>query len=137
MSWFQRLFSNDPPEPRKEPRESLSWLVAYFFTGGSPVPQAVRDVSAIGLYIFTEERWYVGTVVRLTLTDRRRPSSDRSITLNAKVVRYENDGVGLDFVLQDRKDVSHDTDPEIDGMHENVTKAQLQQFLKRIRSGSI
>ena len=136
-NWFQRMFSKDPSQPRSAPRESLSWLVAYFFTGGSPVPQEVRDVSETGLYIFTNERWYVGTVVRLTLTDRRRPSPDRSIALNARVVRFENDGVGLEFVLADGKDTGRSTDPEIIGQTVNVSKVQLQQFLDRLKSGLI
>jgi len=36
----------------------------------------------------------------MTLTDRREPTVERSITVNACVVRWGNDGVGLQFVLQ-------------------------------------
>jgi len=41
----------------------------------------------MGSALVATERWYLGTVVRLTLTDRLDPTVDRSITLNATVVR--------------------------------------------------
>lgn len=137
-NWLQRLFSFGPPQPRNAPRESLSWLVAYFFTGGIPVAHGIRDVSLSGLYVFTAERWYPDTVVRMTLTDRRRPTVERCITINAKVVRCGDDGVGLQFILHDKKKDKHDLRRGV--LHDPdspvVTKVQLKQFLQLLRSGS-
>jgi len=68
----------------------------------------------------------------MTLTDQRQPTAERSITVNAGVVRWGNDGVGLQFVLQDGK--SRGKAP--DGMMPGPTKAQVEQFIARLRSGS-
>jgi PilZ domain len=130
-SWLQRLLSPDPPDPRKAPRELLSGLSAFFFTGGAPVEHGVRDISPTGMYVLTQERWYPGTVVRMTLTDRMEATAQRSITLNVSVVRWGNDGVGLKFVLQNGRDRSQGT---ADAMSANADKAQVDQFLQRLRS---
>lgn len=132
-SWLSRLLWGDPSEPRKALRESCSWIVAYFFTGGPPVAHEVRDVSVTGLYVLTEERWYLGTVVRMTLTDRRDPNVDRSLTLNGRVVRWGNDGVGLEFVLQDKKSIDPCIFDTPEGGLVQISKRQIEQFLARIQ----
>lgn len=102
-NWFARLLQDEPVDPRNTSRESLPGLIAYFFTGGTPVAHPVRDISPTGMFIVTGERWYPGTVVRVTLTDRHNPTAERSITVNARAVRWANDGVGLEFILEERK----------------------------------
>jgi len=128
--WLQRLLSPDPPQPRKAQRECLSGLVVHFFTGGAPVAHGVRDISLTGMYVLTAERWYLGTMVRMTLTDQMEPTTERSITLNATVVRWGNDGVGLKFVLQNGKDRHR---PQADGMIYAADKMQIERFLQRLR----
>jgi hypothetical protein len=125
-SWLQRLLSPDPPNPRKATRESVPGLAAYFFTGGAPVAHAVRDISPTGMYIFTNERWYPGTIVRMTITDRLESTAERSITLNTTVVRWGNDGVGLQFVLANPKDRRQ-------GQSGGADRAQIDQFLQRLK----
>jgi hypothetical protein len=39
-------------------------------------------------------------VVRVTLTDREHPTADRTLTVNAKAIRWGKDGVGLELVLE-------------------------------------
>ncbi len=134
-SWLQRLLSPDPPEPRQAARESLQGLSAYFFTGGDSVAHGVRDISPTGFYVFTEERWYPGTIMRMTLTDRRQPTVERSITVNATAVRWGNDGVGLQFVLKNGKD-SRSGGHSANGPMGGATKAQIDQFIERLRSGT-
>jgi hypothetical protein len=131
--WLTRLLLGDPVDPRRAPRETLPGLIAYFFTGGTPVGQPVREISATGLYIITSERWYLGTVIRLTLTDRHRPTMERSITVNAKAVRWGNDGVGLEFVLAGkdrRKSEIIDRDERTNG----VDATQVEEFLRNFKS---
>jgi hypothetical protein len=130
-SWLQRLLNPDPPEPRKTARESLPGLAAYFWTGGAPEEHCIRDISSTGLYVVTEERWYPGTVVRMTLTDSTEPIAERSITVHATAVRWGNDGVGLHFILQNGKDMRRGLPPLVEG----VAKKQLDQFLQRVRNG--
>jgi hypothetical protein len=98
-SWLTNLLLGDPADPRTALREELPGLIAYFFTGGTPVAQEVRDISVTGIYIITNEGWYPGTVVRVTLTDRDHPTPERTITVNAKAMRQGSDGVGLEFIL--------------------------------------
>ena len=125
-SWWQRLLSPDPPQPRKAAREALPGLTAYFWTGGVPVAHDIQDVSPTGLYVVTEERWYPGTVIRMTLTDSSESTSERSITVSAQAVRWGNDGVGLRFVLRDD---GRGMTAAIDGME----KKQLDQFFQQLR----
>ena len=128
-SWWQRLLSPDPPQPRKTQRESFSGLSAYFWTGGVPVQHAIQDISPTGLYVVTEERWYPGTVVRMTLTDSKEPTAERSITVNATSMRWGNDGVGLRFVFQDGRELGRG----LDHVGGGITKKQLDQFLQPFR----
>ena len=74
-NWLERWWS---PDPRKAPRELAPGLAAYYWNGAAPKAHAVRDISPTGLYVVTEERWYPGTLVLMTLqrtddgeTDRR------------------------------------------------------------------
>ncbi len=128
-NWLQRWWSPDPLPPRKAMRESLPGLAAHFWTGGAPVQHSIRDVSPSGLYVITEERWYPGTVVRMTLTDSCEPTAERSITVHTTVVRWGNDGVGLQFVLQNPKDRGRGQNSLAEGVDQRV----LDQFLERIR----
>ena len=108
-NWIQRLLLGDAPDPRNAPRVAIPGLAVYFFTGSTPMAHEVRDISTSGLYIFTSERWYMGTVVRLTLCDRHDPRTERSLTMNARVARWGSDGVGLEFILEgdDRFETRH------------------------------
>jgi hypothetical protein len=123
------LFS-EPADPRRTSRLPVSGLVAHFFTGGAPQAHEVRDVSATGLFVVTKERWYPGTVIRMTLTkpDMGLSPAERSITIQARSVRWGNDGVGLQFVVgppsKAKRGPEFSLDP-IDGK-------QLDQFLKRL-----
>ncbi|MGD0940883.1 MAG: PilZ domain-containing protein [Terracidiphilus sp.] len=131
-SWLQKLISPDPVEPRKNVRESVPGLTAYFFTGGNSVPQTVRDISSTGLFVVTEERWYPGTLVQMTLkkTDEGTPRTEHSISLTVKSLRWGNDGVGVAFILRDPRN------PTYDSIHaQGATRAEMDQFLARIGVG--
>ena len=134
-NWLQRWLSPDPPDPRRATREPLSWLAAYFFTGGNPVAQGIRDISVTGLYVITTERWYLGTVIRLTLIDRQQPTPDRSFTVNAKVVRSGEDGVGFQFVF----DIENRINPDkaaAGGLLACENRMQIEEFLQRVKGSS-
>jgi hypothetical protein len=69
-SWLERLWSPDPrkaPDQRKSTRGPAPGLAAYYWTGAAPKAHIIRDISASGLYIVTEERWYPGTLILVTL----------------------------------------------------------------------
>lgn len=137
-SWLERWLFPDPPDQdqnqRQAPRELAPGLVAHFWTGGVPQAHTIRDVSATGLYVVTEERWYPDTLVRMTLTKANggeRPA-ERSISVHARAVRRGNDGVGLEFVLQESPKLRRGQTFKADG----ADSKQLKEFLKRHRGGN-
>jgi len=124
------LFSSDPADPRRTNRKPVPGLVAHFFTGGAPHPHEVRDVSATGLYVVTTERWYPGTLIRMTITkpDLGLSPSERSVTIHARAVRWGNDGVGLEFVVSPPSKGKRTQDSALDP----IDAEQLDRFLKRL-----
>jgi hypothetical protein len=133
--WWQKLLSDEPADPRKATRETLPGLVAYFFTGGRPVPHAVRNISRSGLFVHTSESWYLGTIVRMTLADERQRTAERSITLNAKVVRCTDDGVGLHFLFANKNSGLRDTSAALVDLSTGADRAQFEQFLAQYKAG--
>ncbi len=101
LGWLGRLLQSEPGDPRAKTRRTVPGLVAHFFTGGAPQAHEIRDISPTGLYVVTRERWYPGTVIRMTLSiaGSEEHPLERSITVQAIAVRWGNDGVGLEFIL--------------------------------------
>jgi hypothetical protein len=132
-NWFTNLLLGDPEDPRRALREELPGLIAYFYTGGTPTAHEVRDISVTGMYIITNEGWYPGTVVRVTLTDRDHPTDDRTFTVNAKAVRRGRDGVGLVFVLENEDEgggeIIQDSERTLGADH-----ARVEAFLERLKT---
>jgi hypothetical protein len=126
--WLERWWS---PDPRKAPREPAPGLAAYYWTGGSPEAHSIKDVSSTGLYMVTEERWYPGTLVLMSLQDADggQESAERSIQVHSRAVRCGTDGVGLQFILSKSKDANGKT--LVDG----VDQKELERFLQRLRKG--
>ena len=129
--WLERWLFPEPADPRRRsPRQPVEGLIAHFFTGGAPQAHEIRDISATGLYVVTAERWYPGTIIRMTLTkpDLGQHPTERSITVHTKSVRWGNDGVGLEFVLEaPRKHKRGERSPL-----DPVDTLQLDLFLKRL-----
>jgi hypothetical protein len=66
---------------------------------GAKGVHVIRDISATGLYLVTQERWPVGSRVRMSLqrTGPDPQGSHSPITLDMRVTRWGSDGVGLEF----------------------------------------
>jgi hypothetical protein len=134
-SWLERWLFPEPQDPRrKSARQPVPGLAAHFFTGGAPQAHEIRDISATGLYVVTTERWYPGTIIRMTLS---KPDSgghliEHSITVQAKSVRWGNDGVGLEFVLEAPQKARRSQPSPLD----NVDSNQFGEFLKRLSVGT-
>ncbi len=94
-----------PKSPRAE-RRPASGFSAYHWTGWTVKQHDIKNLSATGVYLLTEERWHPGQLVSLTLQSRNPLGkfSKRPITLKAKAVRWGEDGVGLAFVLPEGPD---------------------------------
>ena len=54
-------------EPRHATRSSSPELVVHYWDGSAPEGRQLRDISESGAYIYTPERWYLGTIVRIIL----------------------------------------------------------------------
>jgi len=130
-NWLERWWS---PDPRKAPREPSPGVAAYYWTGANPEPHNIKDISSTGLYIITEERWYPGTLVLMTLTrsDSGDKSAEHSISVHSRAVRWGDDGVGLQFVLaKPKRPKRGDTSP-VDG----VDQKEIEEFLLRLRKSN-
>jgi hypothetical protein len=129
-SWLQRWWS---PDPRKAPRYPTPGLAAYYWTGSAPRAQKVKDISSTGLFVVTEERWYPGTLVLMTLqkTDCVEEGAEKSISVYTRAVRWGDDGVGLQFVESDTQD------PRLgmDQLADKLDRKELDRFLQRLRKG--
>jgi hypothetical protein len=115
---------------RRAPRFQLPGLVAFYFSGGTPRPHEVVNISKSGFYVRTRELWFPDTLVRMTL-ERPRASDDRapeSISILARVVRTDDEGAGHEFVTIEDLMALHTRDV----LPPNATdRAQLESFLKQ------
>lgn len=126
IKWLAGIPGNRP----RAKRHPLPGLVAYYFTGAAPEAIPVGDISATGLLLMTSNRPFVESVIRITLqrTDGSGAHLNDSITVNALVVRWASDGIGLTFIPSPPGTTS-------DGGAEQGTPADqktLQSFLKRL-----
>lgn len=137
--WLEKFFTS---RSERAERRSVKQFAAYRWTGSTLKQDAVRDISASGVYVLTNETWQLGAVVSLTL-QREGPlqrSPERRIAIQARVVRYAEDGVGLAFVLHDdresrqweslRESLIEETKPE--EMLSVVRLGEAIAFLSRI-----
>ena len=97
-NWFEELMAHNQRRPQ---RYIAPQVVAYFWDGGTPTAHCIRDISLSGLYLLTTQRWYPGTLVTMTLqrTEKDEAGVRQSITVQARVMRSGEDGVGLRFVV--------------------------------------
>ena len=94
---------------RRSPRITNPLVHAYFWNGAAPIALRLGDISRTGAYIYTPERWYLGTIVQTTFdADRNEKASNgpdppiSSVTVWSKIVRHGSDGVAMDFVIVKR-----------------------------------
>lgn len=100
--------SSSAHDRRAARRKRWPRLVAYDSTGGTLEVHGVKDMSANGLYLMTEERWPLGTQVTMTLqrTDALDEDPKKNvIVVQLRVMRWGKDGVGLAF-MQSEAEVS-------------------------------
>jgi hypothetical protein len=97
---FGRLEKFLAPEADRAERRQVAQFAAYRWNGSALTQDMVRDISASGLYLVTNERWRPGTILALTLQKEGSLDLDpaRRITTQVKVVRCGPDGVGLSFL---------------------------------------
>lgn len=126
-TWLKNWLSSDR---RRSHRQPLPGLVAYYWTGSAPRAYQIADISSTGFYLLTEERWYPGTIVLMTLqrTDSDGQNMDDSIAVQSLVVRWGSDGLGLAFVLSR----SFEGNADLQRQH-GADKKTLEKFLARLK----
>lgn len=127
-NWLERWWS---PDPRRAPREPAHGLAAYYWNGSAPEAHGIKDISSTGMYVVTEERWYPGTLVLMTLqrTESGEHTAERSISVLSRAVRWGQDGVGLQFVLADSKGANKGKQP----MMETADRRDFERFLQLLK----
>ena len=131
LSAFLRWLSTDRRGSKRHP---LPGLVAYYWTGGAPQAFHIADISTNGLYLLTDERWFPGTMILMTLqrTNTDGDDPDDFISVLTKVIRWGTDGVGLSFVPSNTVDLnSGEALPET-----GVGKKALHRFIQRVQQPS-
>jgi hypothetical protein len=83
-------------------------LVAYDSMGSAVAVHGIRDISATGIYVMTEERWPLGAQVKMSLqrTDSIDENSRNPITVQLRVSRWGDDGVGLEFIQPEAEETA-------------------------------
>jgi uncharacterized membrane protein (UPF0127 family) len=133
-SWFIRFLRWLSTDRRGSKRHPLPGLVAYYWTGGAPQAFHIADISTNGLYLLTDERWFPGTMILMTLqrTNTDGDDPDDFISVLTKVIRWGTDGVGLSFVPSNTVDLnSGEPLPET-----GVGKKALNRFIQRVQQPS-
>jgi len=130
-SWFIRFLRWLSTDRRGSKRHPLPGLVAYYWTGGAPQAFHIADISTNGLYLLTDERWFPGTMILMTLqrTNTDGDDPDDFISVLTRVIRWGTDGVGLSFVPSNTVDLnSGEALPET-----GVGKKALHRFIQRVQ----
>ncbi len=125
----KRWLSSETSSVQRLSRHPLPELIAYHWSGGTPHPYALGNISETGFYLLTDEQPYPGTLIKMTL-QRTSTNNERlqdSIAVYAKVIRWGPDGVGFEFAPLSTKDAKK-TDPRQGDLADQET---LNMFLKR------
>jgi len=118
---------------RAELRDDVP-LVAHYWDGGAPMAHKVREISSDKLYLVTDQRWYPGTLVMLSLQREDVPATDphRVITVKGQVVGSDENGVSFALVLPEksRRDLAREALPG------GADRKTFRHFLKRLQESS-
>lgn len=127
--WLKALLVQ---ERRRSQRHTAPQLVAHCWDGAAPSPHAIRDISATGLYLLTEQRWYPRTLVMLSLlrTDCPIDGPESALMVNTKVVRSGTDGIGVEFMPSHTPRSQASKDLAANG----ADRKTFDRFLKRVRT---
>lgn len=111
-------------------RRPVQGLVAYYRSGMTFKMVEIRDISASGLYAVTAERWMPGDTVALILQREGPPERDqeRRANVQAKSVWWGEDGVGLDFVLNEEIEFNLWEGPLTSATGENEPEEIIREF---------
>ena len=101
------LLGRERDEPRSVARSKDPEVVMHYWDGSAAEGRRLRDISHSGAYIYTAERWYPGTIIRIILQgDRLQGDSTAHTTcVSARVVRHGSDGVAVEFAFRNEEEL--------------------------------
>lgn len=125
---------------RRAERRSSPELAAYHWKGPYPRLNSVRDISSTGAFLLTQERWEPGEVVSLYLQRSGPPEKENAFSVQAKAVRWDDEGVAVSFMLPPGADLRLWQSPlksaDLQNQPEDILRefrvAQTVSFLSRI-----
>ncbi len=125
---FIRWLSTDR---RRALRHAVPGLVAYYWTGGAPQAYHIGDISDSGIFLLTEERWFPGTMILMTLqrTDTSGNEAGNAIAVQTRVARWDKNGVGLAFVPSKASSTGDDSFSD-----NGASKKTIERFIKKIKN---
>jgi Flp pilus assembly protein TadG len=114
MNWLTGAPSTSA-ESRRASRIFEPKVVVYYWDGSVPTGHQLRDISPTGAYLYTSERWYPGTIIRLLLQKEQTPvvggepavgatAEAASASIPARVIRHGSDGVAVEFLHRNPED---------------------------------
>jgi hypothetical protein len=125
---------------RRAERRVSPALAAYHWKGSIPRQNSVRDISATGAFLVTQDRWEPGEMIALSLQRNGPPEKENSFSVKAKAVRWDDQGVAIAFVLpvgadlrlwqSPLKNAAEQTEPE--DIVREFRVSQAISFLSRI-----
>jgi len=125
-TWLEKFLA-----PGRAERRAVSDFVAYRWTGTTLRKDPIRDISATGVYLVTDEPLHLDTFLSLTM-QREGPfetDPDRRMFMQARVARQGEDGVGLAFVMPKDKH-SRKWASLVEGLVSQLKPDDLQGFVK-------
>ena len=135
-----RFDGSSTGEARRAERRQSPSLAAYHWKGAYPRLNSVRDISCTGAFLLTQERWEPGEVFSLSLQRSGPPEKENAFSVQAKAVRWDDEGVAVSFMLPAGADLRLWQSPlksaELQNEPEDILRefrvAQTISFLTRI-----
>ena len=123
-----RFDGNQTTSGRRAERRNSPDLSAYHWQGMMPRQNTIRDISSTGAFLLTKDRWEPGEIVSLSLQRSGPPEKENSFPIQARAVRWEEQGVAVSFVLPVGADLRLWQSPLKSAAEQNAPEDILREF---------
>lgn len=123
-----RIDGTPATQGRRAERRTSPSLAAYHWKGALPRLNSIRDISSTGAFLLTQERWEPGEIVSLWLQRSGPPEKENSFSVQAKAVRWDDQGVAVSFVLPPGADLRLWQSPLKSASEQNEPEDILREF---------
>lgn len=115
-------------ERRRAERRISPSLAACDWKGAIPRLNSIRDISATGAFLMTQQRWEPGETIALTLQRSGPPERENNFPVQARAVRWDDNGVAITFVLPAGADLRLWQSPLKSAAEQNEPEDILREF---------